>query len=224
MSLQLSRLEKVRELGNGIVQARCPACAEGGQDRSGEHLRIYSDGRFGCCVHPKDREHRKRIFALAGDKSPRTFKVRVAEKKSSAIPALSVKESLSDYVRTLRTGKSESDSEPEGFCEAESLAGLTFRTLRTPVSNPRAYARDEHEIHDAHSYTCKDFESGVLSVLSSMDETNPPKERLPHFTPGGTLVIPFDSPERYHWWRGGQSVEETISETLERKENYASDF
>jgi len=25
-------------------------------------------------------------------------------------------------------------------------------------------------------------------------------EHLPYLTPGGTLVIPFDSPERYHWW------------------------
>ena len=26
-------------------------------------------------------------------------------------------------------------------------------------------------------------------------------ERLPFLTAGGTLVIPFDSPERYHWWK-----------------------
>ena len=65
MSLDPKKLEKVRELANGGMKARCPACAEGGHDRSGEHLRIYPDGRFGCAVFPKDREHRKRIFALA---------------------------------------------------------------------------------------------------------------------------------------------------------------
>jgi hypothetical protein len=37
-------------------------------------------------------------------------------------------------------------------------------------------------------------------------------ERLPFLTAGGTLSIPFDSPERYHWWRGGQSVAETLAE------------
>ncbi len=68
MSLNLNKLEKVRKLENGIVQARCPACAEGGADRAGNHLRIQADGRFGCCVHPKDGDHRKRIFALAGEK------------------------------------------------------------------------------------------------------------------------------------------------------------
>jgi len=55
VSLDVRLLEKVRELASGIVQARCPACAEGGSDRAGEHLRLYPDGRFGCCVHPKDR-------------------------------------------------------------------------------------------------------------------------------------------------------------------------
>ena len=40
---------------------------------AGEHLRIYPDGRFGCCVHPKDGDHRKRIFALVGRAQARDF-------------------------------------------------------------------------------------------------------------------------------------------------------
>ena len=67
MILNLNRLEKVRHLANGSVEARCPACAEGGHDRTGEHLWVQADGRFGCCAHPRDTAHRKRIFALAGD-------------------------------------------------------------------------------------------------------------------------------------------------------------
>jgi hypothetical protein len=35
---------------------------------------------------------------------------------------------------------------------------------------------------------------------------------LPFLTAGGDLSIPFDSPERYHWWRGGQSVAQTLQE------------
>jgi hypothetical protein len=76
MSLNLDKLEKVRHIGNGGVEARCPACAEGGHDRKGEHLLIKPDGRFGCCANPKDGEHRKRIFALAGDTKPRNIKVK----------------------------------------------------------------------------------------------------------------------------------------------------
>jgi hypothetical protein len=76
MSLDLTKLEKLRELGNGGCQARCPACGETGQDRTGEHLRISPDGKFGCCVFPGDRKHRSRIFALAGDSRPKAIKVR----------------------------------------------------------------------------------------------------------------------------------------------------
>jgi hypothetical protein len=54
MSLDTAKLEKVRELASGVLQARCPACAEDGGDRKAEHLRVYADGRYGCCVHPKD--------------------------------------------------------------------------------------------------------------------------------------------------------------------------
>jgi hypothetical protein len=97
MSLNVAKLEKVRELGGGIVQARCPACAEGDNDRSGEHLRIYPDGRFGCCVHPKDGEHRKRIFALVGNRKPGNFSPRI--QTPSAMPAAqSVKTALTGFV------------------------------------------------------------------------------------------------------------------------------
>lgn len=34
----------------------------------------------------------------------------------------------------------------------------------------------------------------------------------PYLEPGGNLVISFDSDPRYHWWKGGQSITETISE------------
>jgi hypothetical protein len=168
MSLDVRKLEKVRELANGATQARCPACAESGGDRKGEHLRIYPDGRYGCCVHPKDAQHRKRIFALAGERERRQFTVRVA---AAAVPTepRSVKKALVDPVgipgtgdlvsdesgqldfRTLRTGNSESVS-------TEELFNGDFRTLRTPFSQSRAYARED-------SHMCKDWETGVLSVL-----------------------------------------------------------
>ena len=53
----------------------------------------------------------------------------------------------------------------------------------------------------------KDSENGVLSVLAA-----PKKKRLPYLTPGGVLGIPFDSSERFHWWKGGQSIATTRAE------------
>ena len=53
----------------------------------------------------------------------------------------------------------------------------------------------------------KEYAVGVRSVR---EDTRP----LPHLLPDGTLVIPFDSAERYHWWKGGQSITETRNELL----------
>ena len=71
MSLDISKLENVRTHG-GKITARCPACAEAGHDQTRNHLVIQADGRFGCVVYPGDsadaKAHRKRIFALCGDR------------------------------------------------------------------------------------------------------------------------------------------------------------
>lgn len=209
MSLDVSRLEKARELANGITQARCPACAENGGDRAGEHLRLYPDGRFGCCVHTKDHEHRRRIFALAGDRSPRAFTVRVAVAPTAAGPAQSVKAFLSSLRGTLGTAKAESVSSNE-------KSAADYGTFGTVVSLSRAYARGEDENRCDDMHTCKD-KSGVVPSV-------PLSARRPYLAADGTLVIPFDSPDRFHWWKGGQTVVETRAEVelgfmpAERKE------
>ena len=66
MSINIAKLEKVKHRGPDII-ARCPACAEGGADKSGEHLKLYSDGRFACVAYAGDKPHRARIFELVGD-------------------------------------------------------------------------------------------------------------------------------------------------------------
>lgn len=38
------------------------------------------------------------------------------------------------------------------------------------------------------------------------------KRDRPFIDSDGGLVIPFGSDSRYHWWDGGQSVEETLKE------------
>jgi len=35
---------------------------------------------------------------------------------------------------------------------------------------------------------------------------------LPHIDHSGTLVIPFDSPQKYYWWHRGQSIKDTLRE------------
>jgi len=38
------------------------------------------------------------------------------------------------------------------------------------------------------------------------------KRDRPYIDTDGGLVIPFESDSRYHWWAGGQSVEDTLEE------------
>ena len=65
--LDLQRLQHVRHYTAGKLTARCPACHEAGGDRRGEHLVCWTEsGKFACAVHPGDREHRRRIWQLAG--------------------------------------------------------------------------------------------------------------------------------------------------------------
>lgn len=77
--LQLQLVGNLRRQPSGHV-GRCPACAEVGQDKGGNHLVIWPDGKFACVCHPgyQGREHRKRIFFLIGNKQQkRSFNVAV---------------------------------------------------------------------------------------------------------------------------------------------------
>lgn len=75
MKLDLSKLTNRRSRikdGKQVLIARCPACAEEGHDRAGEHLIVFQNGRFACVLHTGDgadaRRHRRSIWRLAGHK------------------------------------------------------------------------------------------------------------------------------------------------------------
>jgi hypothetical protein len=234
MSLNVDRLERVVRLANGGVEARCPACAESGNDRKGEHLRISPEGKFGCCVFPGDRQHRKRIFALAGDHGPKEIKVRVAVAASPAVQTgilgrLSKPvepencSDVSDGVSAVQT-----EFEEIGTAETESVETVA-RETRTARTGHSLLTRNAVETDSI----CKlvEFDTPVRSVrLTGPVPTtvHPEKPRLPYLTTSGDLVIPFDSPERYHWWKPPHGkrlrVGEIVAELRERKENDAAPF
>ena len=183
MSLDTAKLEKARELAGGIVQARCPACAEGGGDRKGEHLRVYPDGRYGCCVHPKDSGHRKRIFALAGERKPGTFTLRL--KTPPAVLAVrSVKAVLA--APCLMPPETELESGVRGV---RDIPTDDSRTPRTGISKSRARTRGDssHSRYvgmDSHM-KLEDLESGVRGVRAALPAiTRPAADDL------GTLGTP----------------------------------
>lgn len=87
MGIDLSKLENIKQHGLKVI-ARCPACAETGNDRKGEHLFIEQSGRFGCVVFPgtDGHKHRQRIFELIGIKTgvPSGFKIRKTSSLTSS--------------------------------------------------------------------------------------------------------------------------------------------
>ena len=91
MGLDISRLEKVKRRGSNTI-ARCPACAEAGNDRKGEHLFINDKGQFGCVLYPgpDGQAHRQRIFELAGIKDiPGTgFEVRKPQAGTASVSVI----------------------------------------------------------------------------------------------------------------------------------------
>ena len=129
--LVLERLEKVKQL-RGRTVARCPACAEFGADKSGEHLVIFSDQKFGCCAHPKDHDHRRRIFALVGEKSnPPQARQRVV------LPPLKVPDhgKKGTILKTVAIAPAPRPKAPLSLKEAEpTTTPPRFRTARTDIS------------------------------------------------------------------------------------------
>ncbi len=252
MSLNTAKLKRVVKLADGNVRARCPACAESGHDKKGEHLLVYPDGRFGCCVHPGDREHRKRIFALAGERVRRTLAVKVATAKGNrpvqrgilgrlqptAVTVTTtdapdgVREVKTRFTegRTPRTGERKSAASYSGTNEPDLLDKVEplQRTGRTPFLNSRVYGEKESDGSEEETYTHKGFGEGVRGVRreesggegvqpaedwkrrhpnAPIDEAGKPMPYLGH---DGRLVIPFDSDVRFHWWNGGQTLEQTM--------------
>ena len=56
----------------------------------------------------------------------------------------------------------------------------------------------------------------TTSKLETKETASGESLPLPYLTPGGTLVIPFASDPKYHWWKGGQSVDCTRAEVQAR--------
>lgn len=123
MSIITSRLEMVKHRQSGKIIARCPACAEEGRDKKGEHLAVWPSGKFACIANEGDAgaDHRKRIFELAGETTERAIPVNITQKPR---------------FRTARTGKS------NPYVMGEKKTHICTKTSKHPSdpSGNRVYA------------------------------------------------------------------------------------
>jgi hypothetical protein len=220
MPLDPAKLSQIRDRPGGGFQARCPACAEDGHDKDGTHLWVKADGRFGCCVHPKDTGHRKRIWKLAGKSERRALSVQLPTLKPLATVRIH-RAGLAEFMtrsakqpepatsadEQMKTPPQPTTPESDGMVTDDLFAGRPGR-----VSQSLARTR-------GRTRTCvQGLEEPVRAVRAQS------RPILPHLTGAGDLVIPFDAPERYQWWKGGQSIAQTRAELAARKENDGSAF
>lgn len=63
------KLENVQRQGDGSIICRCPACNLEGQDKTGNHLKIWPDNAFSCIVNVSDKVHNGIILQLVGTES-----------------------------------------------------------------------------------------------------------------------------------------------------------
>jgi hypothetical protein len=219
MSLQIDRLEKARTTGGGRIQARCPACAEGGGDTSGQHLIIYPDGRYGCCVHPGDKQHRRRIFALVG-KARREIEPIVVVRKASASQPTRQWKAVRVAMPIPQTPPSDDSRTPVPNVPEDDIGSSLppVGTLGTLISYPRAHTGRENITYAPCIHGGRDLLVPSVPQPSNSKDSETPVPNVPNHSPkpyidtDGNLRIPFDSPARYHWWKGGQSIAETLRE------------
>lgn len=109
MSLDLSKLQNVVKSANGEIQARCPACAAAGLDTKGEHLKIYTDGKYACAANQGDKEHSKLIFKLAGIAERKAI-VGTVPVKTFKVPDSTVIMDLAQFGRFARKPRDAGDA------------------------------------------------------------------------------------------------------------------
>lgn len=68
--VDLSRLEKARLFPDGKITARCPACAEEGRDRTGNHLVIFPSGKLACVADPAHWWRVRELVGVSEHKKP----------------------------------------------------------------------------------------------------------------------------------------------------------
>lgn len=59
--------------------------------------------------------------------------------------------------------------------------------------------------------------ANVARAVYDVPPSNP--ESVPYIDTKGRLIIPFDCPEKYRYWAGGQPVRETLQEVFEERKS-----
>lgn len=87
-----------------------------------------------------------------------------------------------------------------------------------PVSAVKTAEETEPEWEIRNSKSCG-VPGYAFPDIGKSKKAREPRPTVPYMEKGGRLVISFDSHPRYHWWKDGQSIEETIKEITMKTNN-----
>jgi len=151
MSIDLSKLESVRTSGNKTI-ARCPACAEMGQDRKGYHLVVSNDGKFACVIFRGEsgHDHRKHIFRLVGPKeTPKTtVSVKRASQASHDAPEIIMDDVLGRIGRAFLSRPKKQDSKAsDAFVTTVTAQRLDQAGDNSADLKIRCYHCEDYTLH-----------------------------------------------------------------------------
>src|SRR5260370_16576732 len=178
----------------GNARARCPACTEAGHDQKGEHLVINADGSFGCVLYPGDaadaKEHRKRIFALGGDREIKSLSVHKirhgtagtckSNPKTTAIPSRAIKIHLLGRLgRVYACSSAEIQNEQKEDVETKKYSSSTLEPVpRVPKTSATAppprqlpFVKVYSRISDEEIYFCENDHTRAALLQAGADES-----------------------------------------------------
>ena len=126
--IDVNLLEKVKYTQRCIT-ARCPACAEIGADKTGNHLSIFPDGKYSCILHTGSLKgtHSKRIYEIVGTKRKRgcISTIRIIKHK----PIKNILQPVFHNLRHLTIAEMTSITEHRGWCTNAGIQLLAMRGL-----------------------------------------------------------------------------------------------
>lgn len=139
--INIAKLKNVVQK-DGKIEAQCPACASAGADSKGNHLVVFADGKFACVACPDDKEHRKLIYKLVGEKV-RAVSPEIGIRRL-VIPESTVLMKLGQLGRKKPTPESSRDPLHEVAADVEEAPPVP-----AVVENSRPFCPSEFPVEDS---------------------------------------------------------------------------
>lgn len=197
--LDLAKMEKVRQQGTRIL-ARCPACAELGEDRKGDNLTVFENGVYACAKRQGDREHGKRILQLVGirrrGQAPLASRLAMPHpKRDAAAPLPPWWASMQRELTRWRFALYDSDAALSQFSAQLGLKTETLRALTMPEHDGLCLVPPGFKPFRQDGTTCVPLRQPVLGIIyeGALKMRSPFGPKGPRFLMMGAAQRPWRS-------------------------------